>query len=80
LPDILYGREIWYLTLREERGLRVYGNRVSREICMSERDEVSFVLLTKYYLGDQIKKNEMGGACGTFRGEERFIKSCTREV
>jgi hypothetical protein len=28
-----------------------------------------FVLLTKYYLGDQINKNEMGGACGTYGGE-----------
>jgi hypothetical protein len=25
-------------------------------------------LLTKYYLGDQIKKNEMGGACSVYRG------------
>jgi hypothetical protein len=24
------------------------------------------VLLTKYYSGEQIKKNEMGGACGTY--------------
>jgi hypothetical protein len=28
------------------------------------------VLLTKYYLGDQIEKNEMGGACST-NGERR---------
>jgi len=26
------------------------------------------VLLTKYYLGDQIKKDEMGGACSTCGG------------
>ena len=25
-----------------------------------------FSLRTKYYSGDQIKKNEMGGACGTY--------------
>jgi hypothetical protein len=25
------------------------------------------VHLTKYYSGDQIKKNEMGGPCGTYR-------------
>jgi hypothetical protein len=28
------------------------------------------VLLTKYYLGDQIKKNEMGRASSTYRGQE----------
>jgi hypothetical protein len=29
------------------------------------------LLLTKYYSGDQIQKNEMGGACSTYRGEDR---------
>jgi len=32
------------------------------------------VLLTKYYLGDQIKKNETGGACSTYGGGERCIR------
>jgi len=27
------------------------------------------VLLTKYYSGEQIEKNEMGGACSTYGGE-----------
>ena len=48
-PVVLYGREIWYLTLREERGLRSFGNRVSREIFRRERDEVS---------GDRRKRTE----------------------
>jgi hypothetical protein len=30
--------------------------------------------LTKDYLTDQIKKNEMDGACGMYGGEERFIQ------
>ena len=29
------------------------------------------VLLTKYYPADQIRKNGMGGACGTLGGEGR---------
>jgi hypothetical protein len=28
----------------------------------------------QYYLGDQIKKNEMGWACDTYGGEERCIQ------
>jgi hypothetical protein len=27
----------------------------------------------KYYSGDQIKKNEMGGACSTYGGDEKCI-------
>jgi hypothetical protein len=30
-------------------------------------------LLSNYYLGDQIKKNEMGRARGTYRKEQRCI-------
>ena len=32
------------------------------------------VLLTKYYSDDQIEKNEMGGKCNTYGGEERCIQ------
>jgi hypothetical protein len=35
---------------------------------------VSEKLLDSYYSGDQIEKNEMGGARNTFWGEERFIQ------
>jgi len=31
------------------------------------------VLLIKYYSDDQIGKNEMGAACGTYGGEKRRI-------
>jgi hypothetical protein len=31
-------------------------------------------MITKYYSGDQIKKNEVGGACSTYRGGERCIQ------
>jgi hypothetical protein len=33
------------------------------------------VCLTKYYLGDQIEKNEMGGARSMYGGQERCIQS-----
>jgi hypothetical protein len=41
LPVILYGCEIWSLTLREEHRLRVFENRVLRRIFGSKRDEVT---------------------------------------
>jgi len=30
-------------------------------------------LLTQYCSGDQIETNEVGGACSTYGGEERFL-------
>jgi hypothetical protein len=36
---VLYGRETWSLTLREERRLRVFENRVLRRIFGTKRDE-----------------------------------------
>jgi hypothetical protein len=41
LPIVLYGCEIWSLTLREERKLRVFENRVLRRIFRPRRDEVT---------------------------------------
>jgi hypothetical protein len=37
----VYGCEIWSLTLREERRLRVFENRVLRRIFGPKRDEVT---------------------------------------
>jgi hypothetical protein len=37
---VVYGYETWSLTLREERGLRVFENRVLRRIFGPKRDEV----------------------------------------
>jgi hypothetical protein len=39
-PVVLYGREIWPLTLREEHGRGVFQNRVLRGIYGTKRDEV----------------------------------------
>ena len=40
LPVVLYGCETWSLTLREERRLRVFKNRVLRSVFGSKRDEI----------------------------------------
>ena len=57
LPVVLYGCETWSLTLREERRLRVFENRVLRKVFGPKRDEVT---------GEW--KNEMGRACGAYGG------------
>jgi len=41
LPVVLYGCETWSLTLREERRLRVFENRVLRRIFGPEKYEVT---------------------------------------
>jgi hypothetical protein len=39
---------------------------VSKIICVSRQQHYN----TVYYLDDQIKKNEMGGACSMYGGEQ----------
>jgi hypothetical protein len=41
LTVVVYGCEIWSLTLREERRLTVFENRLVRRIFVPERDEVT---------------------------------------
>jgi len=41
LPVVLYGCETWSLTLREERRLEVFGNRVLRKIFGTRKDKVT---------------------------------------
>jgi hypothetical protein len=41
LPLVLYGCEAWSLTLREERKLRLFENRVLRRVFGPKRDEVT---------------------------------------
>ena len=89
MPVILYGCEAWSLTAREERKLRVFENMMLRRIFGPWRDEVTAewwrllteelngsVLLTHYWAGDKIEKNEMGWACGSYGGGDgayRFL-------
>ena len=81
---VLYGYETCSCTSREERRLKVFENRVLRKISGSKVDEVIgewrrlhneelyVVLITRYYSGDKIRKNVIGGSCSTCRGHERF--------
>ena len=41
LPVVLYGCETWSLTLREERSLTVFENRVLRRIFAPKRDQIT---------------------------------------
>ena len=41
LPVILYGCETWSLTFREEHRLRLFENKVLREIFGTKRDEIT---------------------------------------
>ena len=41
LPFVLYGCETWSLTLREERRLSAFENRVLRRIFGHKRDEIT---------------------------------------
>ena len=41
LPVVLYGCETWSLTLRDERWLRVFENRVLRRVFGPKRDDVT---------------------------------------
>jgi hypothetical protein len=82
----LYGCETWLLALVEERRLRVFENRVLRRMFGPKRDEVTKewrkihneelndLPLTQYCSDDKIEKNEMGGACSSYGGEERRIQ------
>ena len=86
-PVVLYVCETWSLALREERRFRVFENRVLRRIFGPKRDEVTrewsklhieelndLYSSFKFCSHDKIEKNEMGGACSAYGGEERRIQ------
>jgi len=84
LPVVLYGCETWSLTLRAERRLRVFENRVLRRIFVPKRDEVtgkcehyimrSFMISTPHPIlyGDKIEKSKMAGHVARIGGAEVY--------
>jgi hypothetical protein len=73
-------------TLREEHRLKMFLNRVLRRIFGPKIEEVArgwrrlhieelcnFLRFTKCYYGDQIKEDEMGGACSTHGRDEKCV-------
>jgi hypothetical protein len=93
LSLVLYGCETWSLTLREERGLRVFENRVLRRVFGPKRDEVTGdwrklhndELSDLYALPSTVRvvkpeKNEMGGACSVYGEEEGRIQGLGGEI
>ena len=88
LPLVLYGCETWSLTMREERRMRVFENRVLRRILGPKRDEVTGEWrklhneeLNVLYCSPnivrviKIEKNEIGGACSAYGVEEKRIQN-----
>jgi hypothetical protein len=47
LPAVLYGRETWSVTLKEEQRLRVYENGALRRVVAPKRDEVTDTILER---------------------------------
>ena len=85
LPDVLYGCETWSLTLREERRLRLFENRVLKRISGPKRDEVTGEwrrlhdkeLYALYFSPNIIlvikSRRQMSRTCSTYGGEKRCI-------
>jgi len=87
LRVVLYGCETWSLTLRKERRLRVFENRVLKKIFGPKRNEVTgewrklhneelnnLYSLPNIVRAIKIEKNEMGRARNAYGGEERCVQ------
>ena len=80
----MYWCETWSPTLREGRQLNLLENRVLRRLFGPKKDEITGEWrklhneeindpLTPYFSGDQIEKDEMGGACSTMGRGEMYV-------
>jgi hypothetical protein len=82
----LYGCETWSLTLREEYRLRVFEERMPGRMYGSKRIEVTRdwtklhefhnLHYTKYYYNHYSKKDQIGGGCGTYGRDQKFVQKC----
>jgi hypothetical protein len=78
----LYACETWSLTLREERRLSVFDDRVLRKMFEPKRGlkgtaystALRTVHLTRNYCGGQTRKNKVFGSCGTYGEEARCVE------
>jgi hypothetical protein len=72
---------------KRKHGLRGFENRVPGMRFGLKRKEVKrqmynenlniyILLLTKYYLGDDIMKDKTDRLCGTYRSEEKCTEGC----
>jgi len=83
----LYGCETWSLTLREDRRLRVFENRVLGKIFGLKRDKVTrewrklrneelndLYSSPNIFSGDQIVNNELGRTCNKYGEREGLCR------
>jgi hypothetical protein len=85
LPGALYDSVTWSLTLREERRLRVFENRVLRGIFGPKREKVEGGWgrlhnedLHNLYDSPHIKGNEIGARCSTRGKDEKCLQKFGR--
>jgi hypothetical protein len=79
------------MRLREECRLTVFEYSVLRRAFRPNRQEVETGWtglhneelrnsLHQYYLGDQIKEDEMGGSCRTYVRDDKFLRNFGRKT
>ena len=83
---VLYAYDTWSLALRENLRLASKGcilaqvwwnNRGLEKITYGGP---SWFVLNKYYLGDQMREEEMGWTCGTYGGEGKYMQDFGEET
>jgi len=80
LSVVLCECETWSLTLKKERKLRVFENTALKRMLGPKRHEVAAEWRKLHnYSRDHIEKNEMGGTCSMYGGEERCTQGFSGE-